>query len=102
MAAMRRIRALLRPGGVWLNAGPLHWHHPAAGMLRLPLDELLALLAHHGFGRIERRRLGAVPYLASGGEGGLLRRLLLGARAAAVTSGDEWHDVAYWAAEVAS
>ncbi|CAM9428834.1 unnamed protein product, partial [Laminaria digitata] len=41
------IRRALRPGGVWINCGPLHWHNPSA--LSLSLDEMLALVAGSGF-----------------------------------------------------
>ena len=30
------------------KVGPLHWHDPAAGLLRLTLREVRALLEHHG------------------------------------------------------
>ena len=32
---MRVAWELLAPGGVWINVGPLHWHQPALGFLRL-------------------------------------------------------------------
>ena len=100
-AAVRTVRRLLRPGGVWLNVGPLHWHHPAAGMLRLTLDELLALIALHGFARVDSRRLGAVPYLVSGA--GRERwpwpwRRRTWRQPAPLE--DEWHDVVLWVARV--
>ena len=106
-AAIRTVRRLLRPGGVWLNVGPLLWHHPKAGMLRMPLDELSALLKLHGFGRVTSRRLGAVPYLETPGghgHGGVLARLgLRGGRARlrdAIQAGDEWHDVVFFDAQL--
>ena len=33
---------------VTAKVGPLHWHDPAAGLLRLTLREVRALLEHHG------------------------------------------------------
>ena len=34
-AAVRIAWDLLAPGGVWINVGPLHWHQPKLGFLRL-------------------------------------------------------------------
>lgn len=107
-AAVRTIRRLLRPGGVWINVGPLHWHHAAAGLLRLPLDELLQLLSAHGFARVRARPLGAVPYLVSAAPRGpwqWLRQLLpLRGRwhghPGMMPLRDESHDVVYWQAHV--
>jgi SAM-dependent methyltransferase len=62
-AAVRHVRRLLRPGGVWINVGPLHWHD-APARLRFSFDELLALLRLGGFEILLTRRLGAVPYLS--------------------------------------
>ena len=97
VAAVRRIHSLLKPGGVWVNVGPLHWHHVSAGMLRLPLDELLTLVEGVGFERVRSRRLGAVPYLESAPSSWLPWR---GGLRRAVEAGDEWHDVAFWQASV--
>lgn len=44
---MATIRRTLRPGGVWINCGPLHWHSSSA--LALSLDEMLALISGSGF-----------------------------------------------------
>ncbi|CAN0253255.1 unnamed protein product, partial [Ectocarpus fasciculatus] len=41
------IRRALRPGGVWINCGPLHWHNHSA--LALSLDEMLVLVEGSGF-----------------------------------------------------
>lgn len=62
-AAVARVRSLLVPGGVWINVGPLQWHDPGAGLLRLTLDELLALLDLAGFQMRTLRRLRRVPYI---------------------------------------
>ena len=62
-AAVARVRSLLAPGGVWINVGPLQWHDPGAGLLRLTLDELLALLDLAGFQMRTLRRLRRVPYI---------------------------------------
>ena len=64
-ATVRRVHSLLAPGGVWINVGPLHWHEPSAGLLRLTLDELLALVELHGFEIRSLRRLRRVPYVGS-------------------------------------
>ena len=39
-AAIALVRSRLGPDGVWVNVGPLHWHEPSAGLLRLTLDEV--------------------------------------------------------------
>jgi len=71
-------------------------------MLRLSWEELLVLLRTRGFERVDTRRLGPVPYLVSMSEGGMLRRLgtrlAAGRLRAAVTAGEEVHDVALWVA----
>jgi len=41
------IRHVLKPGGVWVNHGPLQWHSEDA--LMLPLNEVLALIRGYGF-----------------------------------------------------
>jgi len=41
LAAVRLIHNLLKPGGTWINFGPLQWHQQSTGVLRLTLDELL-------------------------------------------------------------
>jgi carnosine N-methyltransferase len=111
-AAVRHIRRLLRPGGEWVNVGPLQWHD-APGKLRFSLDELLALLRVHGFELRVRRRLGLVPYLSTLAEAsdsvsgrGLYRRvwsrLTAGLRPEATAlrraSAEERHDIVFWAA----
>ncbi|CAM9582266.1 unnamed protein product [Ectocarpus sp. 13 AM-2016] len=56
------IRRALRPGGVWINCGPLHWHNHSA--LALSLDEMLLLVEGSGFrledGKCYRRTCGAI------------------------------------------
>lgn len=54
------IRRTLRPGGVWINCGPLHWHKQSA--LALSLDEMLALVAGSGFRLEEVERLPPCSY----------------------------------------
>ena len=114
-AAVRTIRGLLRPGGAWINVGPLHWHDAVLGLLRMSLDELRALLRLHGFREASLARLGEVPYLGGGGGGGgdalrgsppwrrLWRRAFGGggggARGSSSGGGAESHDVVFWAAE---
>ena len=49
-SAVRRVRSMLAPGGVWLNVGPLSWHEPTSGLLRLTLSELGALPNTDGVG----------------------------------------------------
>ena len=44
-AAVRTAWDLLAPGGVWINVGPLHWHQPKLGFLRL--RRALAVRAGH-------------------------------------------------------
>ena len=106
-AAVERVRSLLAPGGTWINVGPLLWHEPIAGLLRLTLDELLALLASVGFELRRLRQLRRVPYV----DGGMQR---LGQphgrrmrwRSKHLTRnwgdflgmGDDVHDVVYWEA----
>lgn len=61
------IRRTLRPGGVWINCGPLHWHNRSA--LALSLDEMLALVAGSGFRLKAVERLPPCAYrVQDGGE----------------------------------
>ncbi|CAM9755380.1 unnamed protein product [Hapterophycus canaliculatus] len=63
------IRRALRPGGVWINCGPLHWHDHSA--LALSLDEMLVLVAGSGF-RMERaKQLPPSAYRVQDGAGSL-------------------------------
>lgn len=70
---MARARALLRPGGRWLNTGPLLWHDDGAGLLRLTADELRALLECSGFSVLRWRVLGSVEYLPRSRNGWMSR-----------------------------
>jgi carnosine N-methyltransferase len=50
---------VLRPGGVWVNIGPLHWVAPPSESLRLTLAEIEAAMEAVGFTFLERSIL---PY----------------------------------------
>mmetsp|Transcript_35592 Transcript_35592/g.118981 ORF Transcript_35592/g.118981 Transcript_35592/m.118981 type:complete len:227 (-) Transcript_35592:69-749(-) len=114
---VRRVRALLAPGGEWINVGPLHWHDPAAGLLRLTLREVRALLEHHGFELRRLRAIRRVPYVglrprrgllrwwrdaaaAGWGGGGWSAGGWLGAASGAGEGGEEdsWHNCVFWVA----
>ena len=111
-ATIRRARELLGPGGAWINVGPLLWHDAAAGLLRLSLREVRALLLHHGFTLSTLKIIRKVPYLAGqpaarrpprAGGGGGRRRLPLPWRREAQwlrSNGHDydWHDVVFWVA----
>lgn len=50
------IRQLLKPGGIWVNAGPLQWHWdgtPDEVSIELTLDELRRLIVDLGFTFLE-------------------------------------------------
>lgn len=74
LAYLRSIHALLRPGGVWVNAGPLLWGTGAR--LQLSLDEVVALAEGVGFEFEEERRrdeeglCGGEVVVGEGEEGG--------------------------------
>ena len=53
--ACEHIHAVLRPGGLWINQGPLlyHWNRAAAEVPRLSADELLLLIGRLGFELLE-------------------------------------------------
>ena len=48
------IAHVLRPGGVWVNAGPLHYHQPS---LPLSHKDVLALAASMGFELVHEERI---------------------------------------------
>jgi len=115
--AVARIRRLLAPSGVWINVGPLVWHDPAAGLLRLTLDELLGLLKLSGFKLRTLRQIPRVPYVGTSTRSrwawaGALSHLL--ARDQGGTSestrawggllgaADEVHDCVFWVAALAA
>jgi len=86
-AAVRRAWELLAPDGVWINVGPLHWHQPKLGLLRLSWEELRALLQLSGFRLRESRVIRGVPYL------GRRRR-----RAGVLSGAESWHDALFFVA----
>ncbi|KAF8806636.1 N2227-domain-containing protein [Phlegmacium glaucopus] len=48
-ATMRHIHKLLRPGGLWINLGPLLWTGGAQAKVELSLDEVLLAAEEIGF-----------------------------------------------------
>jgi carnosine N-methyltransferase len=63
LATIQRIYSLLRPGGSWINLGPLLWTGGAQAKVELSLEEVLACVEDTGFtiegggeGDIKRRR----------------------------------------------
>jgi carnosine N-methyltransferase len=48
-ATMEHIYALLRPGGMWINLGPLLWTSGGPAKLELSLDEVLLAAEEIGF-----------------------------------------------------
>ena len=86
VAAVRRVSQLLVRGGLWINVGPLQWHVPSAGMLRLSWEELRALLGLHSFKLQRWRILRRVPYLSHP----KMRWLL--------SASEHWHDVLFFVA----
>ena len=46
---VEHIHALLRPGGKWINLGPLLWTSGAQARLELSLEEMFALVKASGF-----------------------------------------------------
>jgi hypothetical protein len=49
VATLEKIYSLLKPGGVWINLGPLLWTGGAQAALELGLEEVLALATKVGF-----------------------------------------------------
>jgi hypothetical protein len=49
LATLQQIHRLLRPGGTWLNLGPLLWPGGAQAALELSLAEVMALVRATGF-----------------------------------------------------
>ena len=49
LATLEHIYTLLRPGGLWINLGPLLWTSGAQASLELSLDELLHAVKETGF-----------------------------------------------------
>lgn len=49
IATLEKIRDLLRPGGTWINLGPLLWTGGSQASMELSLDEVLALAEKVGF-----------------------------------------------------
>jgi carnosine N-methyltransferase len=86
-AVIRQVSRLLVPGGRWINVGPLQWHAPDAGMLRLSWEQLRPLMAFHGLRVRKWRVVRRAPYLTHP-KG---RGMMLGAA-------DQWHDVLFFEA----
>ncbi|KAL5512571.1 hypothetical protein ACEPAG_3224 [Sanghuangporus baumii] len=53
ISTISQIHSLLKPGGTWINLGPLLWRGGAQTALELSLDELLLLAEKIGFDFIE-------------------------------------------------
>ena len=87
-------------GGAWVNVGPLHWHDPALGYLRLSWEELKGLLMLHGFRLAEERVIRRIPYLgrlkAARGGWGFAR-----GRDELLSGADSWHDAILFVAQKA-
>lgn len=56
LATMEQIYTLLKPGGFWVNLGPLLWSGGGLCKLELSLDEVLAAAEHIGFVFHDRTR----------------------------------------------
>jgi hypothetical protein len=48
-STIEHIYTLLRPGGVWINLGPLLWSGSAQAAVELSLEEVLTLVEEVGF-----------------------------------------------------
>lgn len=57
IATLEHIYSILRPGGAWINLGPLLWTSGGQARLELSLEEVLNLAEMIGF-KIQDRRLG--------------------------------------------
>ncbi|KAG8872354.1 hypothetical protein FRB97_007710 [Tulasnella sp. 331] len=53
---LRQIHDVLKPGGIWINLGPLLWTSGSGATLRLSVEELLALAKLVGFDVQEESR----------------------------------------------
>lgn len=58
--AIAAVYGALRPGGLWLNVGPLQWHEHS--VMHLALDELLQVVKAAGFELKDVNPLGPVAY----------------------------------------
>lgn len=57
IATLQHIYSILRPGGTWINLGPLLWTSGGQARLELSLEEVMNLAEMIGF-KIQDRRLG--------------------------------------------
>lgn len=67
LAYLELFARIVRPGGVWINCGPLLWHFadaPGELSLELTWEELRPLVAAHGFRIVEERSIDC-PYAAN-------------------------------------
>lgn len=71
-AYLDTIRNCLRPGGTWINLGPLLWHFEGdsnsdtadGGSIELSLDELMELIPRYGF-EVQQQRTVTTTYMGS-------------------------------------
>lgn len=49
ISTLEQIHNLLKPGGTWINLGPLLWRGGAQASLELSLDEIISLSEMSGF-----------------------------------------------------
>ena len=59
LRTLQLARAVLRPGGLLLNLGPLLYHNSGAAVPRLAADELVTLVGRCGFDVLESREVAA-------------------------------------------
>ncbi|KZT33794.1 N2227-domain-containing protein [Sistotremastrum suecicum HHB10207 ss-3] len=49
LSTLQKIQSLLRPGGTWINLGPLLWTGGASSVMELSLDEMMEAVRMSGF-----------------------------------------------------
>ena len=80
--AIAAVHAALRPGGLWVNVGPLQWHEHS--VMHLALDELLQVVQGAGFDLKDVKELKDVAYRSASDDAGtrpmLYRPVLWAAR----------------------
>ena len=49
ISTLKKIHSLLRPGGLWVNLGPLLWPGGAQAKIELSLEEVMSVIEEVGF-----------------------------------------------------
>ncbi|EDR26335.1 hypothetical protein, conserved [Entamoeba dispar SAW760] len=60
---IKSIKSVLKPQGIWVNIGPLHWVNDCYSSLHLSLDEVFEIAFQVGFTMIKKEMIQSLNYI---------------------------------------